>query len=58
MCSVQNLGYVYQNNNREVVHLYLILGFFKLKELRWTAANMVLLLMPSQDYYNLVIAPL
>ena len=55
MCSVHRLGYVYQNINRKVVHLYLILGFLKLKALISIAANMDLLLMPSQDYYCLVI---
>ena len=58
MCSVHKLGYVYQNINRKVVHLFLILGFLKLKALRSIAASMVLLLMPSQDYNDLVIAPL
>ena len=57
MCSVHKIGYVYQNSNRKVVHRYLILGLLKLKALRSIAANMVLLLMPLQDYYDLVIAP-
>ena len=55
MCSVHKLGYVYQNSNRKVVHLFLILGFLKLKALRSFAASMVLLLMPSLDYNDLVI---
>ena len=58
MCNVHKLGYVYQNINGKVVHLFLILGFLKLKALRSIAASMVLLLMPSQDYNDLVIAPL
>ena len=41
MCSVHRLGYVYQNINRKVVHLYLILvlGFLKFKALRSIAAK-------------------
>ena len=42
MCSVQKLGFAYQNIDRIVVSLYLSWGVLNLKALRSTAANMVL----------------